>query len=386
MRRWITVPIPIFLIACALAFALFWVFGERAVDEPSSQLKPVSYAGIPGWADDDHAKAFAAFARSCAREGKSGPLTDICRAAAAMGENVDAPAARNFFESRFTPHRYGGGETSGFVTGYFEPELKGARTRSEQFNVPVYAVPGDLVQLYSDETRAARNHQTTAVRETPQGRVAYFDRQEIEQGALDGRGLEILYLENWADAFYMHIQGSGRIELDEGGQVRLGFAAKNGHPYTAIGKALIERGAIAPEKMSMEAVRGWLDANPDEARKLMWLNKSYIFFSERDASESISGPIGAQGVALSPLRSLAVDTSIHAFGTPIWVEVRELDVQGSQGFAHLMVAQDAGSAIKGRERGDIYFGSGAGAGANAGAVRHGAKFTILLPKTVGQGS
>jgi len=367
--------------------------GDRAVDERPSQLIPVSYDAIPSWADDDHAGAFAAFARSCARivklagagKGKGGPLADICEGALALGE-IDRGTARKFFETRFTPNRYGGDEMSGFVTGYFEPELKGARTRSERFSVPVHAVPDDLVQLFSDDTRAARNHQMTAVRETSDGPVAYFDRKEIEQGALAGRGLEILYLEDWADAFYMHIQGSGRVELEGGGHVRLGFAAKNGHSYTAIGKELIERGAIARDKMSMDAVRGWLDANPEDARELMWSNRSYIFFRELGSDQAASGPIGAQGAALTPRRSLAVDTSIHALGTPIWVHAPTLVANEKSGFSQLMIAQDAGSAIKGPQRGDIFFGSGADAGAIAGAVRHRAGFTILLPKTDMPGS
>ena len=389
MPRWITAPVSFIIVACVLAYAQFFVFGDRPVDERLSRLKPVSYDAIPGWADDDHATAFTAFVRSCARivkltgsgKGKAHPLADICKAALALGENTGHATAREFFETRFIPHRYGGDEVSGFVTGYYEPELKGARSRSTRFNVPVYAVPDDLVQLFGDETRAARNHEMTAVRETAQGRVAYYDRKEIEQGALEGRGLEILYLADWADAFYMHIQGSGRVALEGGGHVRLGFAAKNGHPYTAIGKVLIERGAIAPDKMSMDAVRGWLDAHPEDARALMWQNRSYIFFRELGSEQAASGPIGAQGVALTPLRSLAVDTSIHALGTPIWVNAPDLDVNGKSGFSQLMIAQDAGSAIKGPQRGDIFFGSGAAAGAIAGEARHRAGFTILLPKT-----
>lgn len=389
MRRWIKVSIAIIILISTLVYGFFLFVGDRAVDERLSLLKPVSFEAIPLWVNDDHAGAFAAFARSCVRivkraeagKGKVNPLTEICNEALTLGE-IDKDTARNFFETRFTPHRYGGDEQSGFVTGYFEPELKGARTRSERYDVPVYAVPDDLVQLFGDETRAARNHEMTAVRETPSGAIAYYDRKEIEQGALAGRGLELLYLEDRADAFFMHIQGSGRVELESDGHVRLGFAAKNGHSYTAIGKELIKRGEIERENMSMDALRGWLDANPKEARALMWLNRSYIFFRELDSTQGASGPIGAQGVALTPRRSLAVDTSIHAFATPIWVNAPGLE----SGFSQLMIAQDAGSAIKGPERGDIYFGSGKRAGSIAGAVRHKAGFTILLPKINQTGS
>jgi len=245
--------------------------------------------------------------------------------------------------------------------------------------VPVYRVPDDLVQLYPDADRAVRNHEMTYARKTAQGHLPYYERKEIEQGALDGRNLEILYLENWVDAFYMHVQGSARVALEQGGHVRLTFAAKNGHPYTSIGKLLIERGALSLAGMSMAAVRGWLDANPQQARELMWENRSYIFFRELSGQDSSEGPVGAQGVALTPRRSLAADTSIHALGTPVWVNAPELDVHGLSGFRHLMIAQDAGSAIRGEQRGDIFWGSGAQAGDIAGAMRHKAEFIILLP-------
>jgi membrane-bound lytic murein transglycosylase A len=394
MRAWNTAAVFLILFACALAYGLFVLFGDRFVDERPDRLTAASFAAIPGWEDDDHAKSFTIFRRSCerivevagARAGNKNtdkpphPLTEICKAALALGEEVARAAARKFFETHFTPHSYAGDEMAGFVTGYFEPELRGSRTRSDRFSVPVYAVPDDLVQLYPDAERAARNHEMTAGRESPDGLIAYYDRKEIEQGALQGRGLEILYLEDWGQAFYMHIQGSGRVALEQGGHVRLGFAAKNGHSYTAIGKVLIERGAIAPEKMSMDAVRGWLDENPEQARALMWQNRSYIFFREVQGEQAASGPVGAQGVVLSARRSLAVDTSIHDLGTPVWVSAPALDVQGKPSFSQLMIAQDAGSAIKGPQRGDIFFGSGRQAGSIAGATRHKAQFTILLPK------
>lgn len=388
------------MVAVALGVGLVYLAGTRPMDERAPMPVAITYPQIGGWEEDDHSAAFAAFLRSCARivkveEARSSagkgthdphPLIDICRAALALGKNVDSESARAFFETRFTPHRYRSDGSSGFVTGYYEPELKGSRTKSDRFSVPVLKVPEDLVQLFPDSERAMRNHEMTAGRETSDGVVPYYDRKEIEQGALAGRGLEILYLEDWADAFYMHIQGSGRVALDEGGFVSLSYAAKNGYSYTAIGKLLIERGAISREEMSMDAVRAWLEANGQEARKLMWENRSYIFFSELPAGKAASGPIGSQGVALTPLRSLAVDTSIHSFGTPLWVNAPDLDVHGHSGFSGLMIAQDAGSAIKGAQRGDIFFGSGAAAGDRAGVVRHEAEFIILLPNGASSGS
>lgn len=392
MRPWITKPLLIALTGMTLAALALWQ-GTTMRDERSAPLEAIAFSRIAGWADDDHAQAFAAFRRSCARivqvagaRAKGGgdargphPLTKICKAALASEKTLESGAAREFFETHFTPHLYTAGALSGFVTGYFEPEVKGARARSERYSVPVYRPPEDLVQLFPDAERALRNHEMTAGRKTAEGIAPYFDRREIEQGALKGRGLEILYLETWADAFYIHVQGSGRVALEEGGHVRLSYAAKNGHSYTAIGKLLIERGAVSREEMSMAAVRDWLDANPNEARELMWANRSYIFFREASARTGPIGPVGAQGVVLTSRRSLAVDTSIHALGTPVWVNAPELEWHGTRGFAQLMVAQDAGSAIRGAQRGDIFWGSGADAGAIAGATRHRAEFVILLP-------
>lgn len=369
------------------------------MDERATTLNAILFSEILGWADDDHDEAFSAFRHSCeriikidkARAEKDGgsqsqhKLNVICQAALAMGDAVEKNASREFFEKHFIPHRFPGDGLQGFVTGYYEPELKGSRVKSEQYSVPVYAVPEDLVQLFPDSERAKRNHEMTAGRKSGDGMVSYYDRKEIENGALAGRGLEILYLGDWADAFYMHVQGSGRVALEEGGYVRLSYAAKNGHSYTAIGKHLIERGAIAREEMSMEAVRSWLDANGQDARELMWENRSYIFFRELPARQAASGPIGSQGVALTPGRSLAIDTSLHAFGTPIWVNAPDLDVEERSGFSQLMIAQDAGSAIKGEQRGDIYFGSGSAAGDIAGGTRHQAEFILLVPNTGSSG-
>lgn len=376
---------------------LAYLARRPAVDEITPDLKPIAFSQIAGWERDDHGEAFAAFLRSCEKitavdkarraAGNTGkashPLLATCKAGLELGRDADGNVARVFFETHFTPHRYAKEEPGGFVTGYYEPELKGSRKRSDRFAVPVYGVPDDLEQLYPDEERARRNAEMTAGRKAGGEIVPYYDRREIEEGALVGRGLELLWLADAVDSFYMHIQGSGRVVLEEGGYVRLSYAAKNGHPYTAIGKHLMDIGAIEAEKMSMEAVRGWLAANPDKARELMWTNRSYIFFRELPNDADAPGPEGAQGVPLTPLRSLAVDTSIHATGTPVWLDAPGLDLHGEDGFHRLMIAQDTGSAIRGPERGDIFWGSGEAAGALAGSTRHAARFTVLLPRHAG---
>ncbi len=383
------------LAAFFLAFGIYLWTRPAPMVELGPGRTAVSFDEIAGWPDDNHADAFAAFRVSCTRivkradararkktskKSRYAVLEPTCREALGMGESVSDSQARQFFEDHFTPVRFTGDGPDGLVTGYYEPELPGSRTRSDRFNVPVYRVPDDLVQLYSDRERAKRNHQMTAGRKTDDGVVPYFDRREIEQGALEDRNLELLYLDDPVEAFYMHIQGSARIALAEGGHVRIGFAAKNGYPYTSIGKLMIERGTVPRSKMSMKGIRAWMAANPEEAEKLRWENRSYIFFRELPENQAALGPVGAQGVSLTPRRSLAVDTSIHLLGTPIWVDAPKLKSHGQDGFAHLMIAQDAGSAIKGRERGDIFWGSGDAAGSVAGRTKHAAAFTMLLPK------
>ncbi len=365
------------------------------MNERALALESTVYSGIDGWESDDQSQAFAAFRLSCERilqlaearakagNGDAEPhsLREICEAALGSGGKLESTAARAFFEKHFTPYRTSPSSPAGFVTGYYEPELHGARVRSKRFSIPVHGVPRDLVQLAPDAERAARNHEMTYARNTAQGLVPYYARKEIEQGSLDGEGLEILYLENRVDAFFVHVQGSARVALDKGGHVRLAFAAKNGHPYTSIGKLLAARGALRASDISMAVLRAWLEANPRAAREVMWENRSYIFFRELTGKDAIAGPVGAQGVRLTPRRSLAVDTSRHALGTPIWVNASELDVHGRAGFRQLMIAQDAGSAIKGAGRGDIYWGTGAQAGDLAGATRHRAEFIVLLPNS-----
>ncbi|MCH8239573.1 MAG: MltA domain-containing protein [Proteobacteria bacterium] len=393
MRAWIANKPLLIVLFCTLSGALALWRGTISMNERAPALVALAFSGIGGWEHDDHGQAFATFRRSCERivqvagarakagKGDAEPhsLREICEAALVSGEKLENKAARAFFEKHFTPYRTSNSDASGFVTGYFEPELPGARVRSKRFSVPVYRIPRDLVQLIADAERAARNHEMTYARNTAQGHVPYYERKEIEQGALDGAGLEILYLASWTDAFFVHVQGSARVALDEGGHVRLAFAAKNGHPYTSIGKLLVARGVLSKSEMSMAVLRAWLEANPRAAREVMWQNRSYIFFRERTGPDADAGPVGAQGVVLTARRSLAIDTSLHALGTPIWVNAPELDVHGGHGFRQLMIAQDAGSAIKGAGRGDIYWGTGAQAGDIAGATRHKAEFILLLP-------
>jgi membrane-bound lytic murein transglycosylase A len=360
----------------ALAALIALVFWRSGVEHQTISLKPVSFAEIEGWAGDEHEAALAALLKSCRK--KSARDEPACRAALELGDKVDRDAARRFFETNFVPHRVEG-VPPGLVTGYYEPEVSGSRERTGKFQVPVYGRPDDIVQVKPDLFRAFYNDQSSVMRKDGEQLVPYYTRAEIEKGALAGRGLELLYLDDPVELFFMQIQGSGRVRLTDGSWVRLGYAAKNGHSYTSIGKRLLEGGEKPPQGLTMQGLKSWLRADPARGRALMHENKSYVFFAELPRAKAGEGPIGAQGVTLTPGRSLAVDASYHALGTPVFVAAPDLAVEGRP-FRRLMIAQDVGSAIKGPQRGDIFFGTGDAAGAIAGTTKEAARFYILLPK------
>jgi len=347
------------------------------VDIEPINFKAVEFAEIAGWASDAHELAFATLLKSCR---KSGTQTPVCEAALALGDNANRETARAFFEAHYSPHAIEGYSSSGFVTGYYEPEVRGSRERVGAFQIPVYRRPDDLVTLVPDTYRARFNEQLTAMRRDGNEFVPYYTREDIEAGALEGQDLELLYLDDPVELFFLQVQGSGLVRLSDGSTTRLSYAGKNGYPYTSIGKLLVERGELARDAASMDALKAWLRADAERARRLMLENRSYIFFRELWAHEMEAGPIGAEGVALTPGRSLAVDASYHVLGTPIFVAAPGLKDEEGRPFQRLMIAQDVGSAIAGPERGDIFFGSGEVAGALAGSARQDARFFILIPR------
>jgi membrane-bound lytic murein transglycosylase A len=347
------------------------------------------FAAIEGWAGDDHRAAFVAFRRSCPRVIKpqagqegTGPLVDVCKIAVMLPEKLPANEAKAFFEQNFDPWLVKRPATGAMLTGYFEPEVKGSLTQTKHFNTPIYAKPDDLVLV----TRVANKSPTlpaelTAARMAPEGgMVPYYTRQEIEQGALKGRGLEIAYLADPHDAFVMQIQGSGLVRLPDGKGMRIGFAAKNGHPYTSVGKVLIDRGEMQASTASMQSIMEWVKQKGQIGRELMWQNKSYPFFRLLSTSEADEGPQGAMQLALMAGRSLAVDPRYHQLGAPIWISAPELKDTHDKPVRRLMVAHDTGSAIRGPVRGDLFWGSGATAGKIAGRTKHICDFYVLLPK------
>jgi len=363
-------------------------FGAGAV----TAREPVAFAALPGWAEDDHAAALKAFRQSCAAPAGSGPakivdgLAAICVKAQALEPAAvsDKAKARAFFEANFQPFRQHGEQPDGLLTGYFEPELDGALKPDKRFTVPILRRPDDLVDVVPPNERAAANAagKLASMRQTKDGLTPYFTRAEIDAGALKGRGLELLYLDNAVDAYLMHVQGSGSIKLAGGRVMRIGYNGKNGYPFTSAGSVLIKEGIIKREDLTMQSMRAWLEANPKDARRVLEENKSYIFFEEKTLAGGASGPIGGHGTPLSPRRSLAVDPAFHVLGAPVFVVSDGLTADGAANFRHLMIAEDVGSAIKGPERGDIFWGTGQAAGEIAGRTKHRGNIYALLPRGV----
>jgi membrane-bound lytic murein transglycosylase A len=355
-----------------------------------TRFHPVAFSALPHWADDDHSAAFAAFLISARRllhraaEGvqPSTPpaLLDAARRACDLSEpRLSRHDARLFFERVFIPHRVVHGEPHGLLTGYYEPVIEGSREGSGRFTVPVLRRPSDLVNLVAESERGAKAESLTHARRTADGLVPYATREEIDNGALAGLGLELVWLEDPVDAFFLHVQGSGMIALDDGTRLRITYDGKNGHPYTSVGRHVIDAGLFPADKMTLDALKAWLRADSVRGRAAMWQNKSYVFFREL-AGEQAGAALGAMEIPLTDDRSLAVDTRTHALGTPVYVAAPTLlHAGGSDGFHRLMVAQDVGSAIRGPERGDIYFGSGDEAGSKAGRTKHPGNFFVLLP-------
>lgn len=353
-------------------------------------LRPVGFNDLPDWPGSDLASAAQAFRRS-AREiledgsgfrrnaaygGERADWLKLCEAALASNDD------RHFFESHFHAVRVQD-ETrpQGLFTGYYEPLLRGSVTPSPDYPVPVYAKPADLVSFTPDETAATG---LSYGRRLAGIAKPYDTRKQIELGSLQGKADVICWLSDWVDAFFMHVQGQGRVALADGRFIRLSYAGKTGHPYTGIGHILIDQGVAPPEKMSMQVLRDWMRDNATEARKLMWQNKSYIFFQKAEVIDATLGGIGAAKVSLTPCHSLAVDRAWWMFGTPLWIETTFPPEAPESGkiIRRLMIAQDTGSAIKGRVRGDFFWGWGDDATVIAGHMKSAGTMTALLPKAV----
>ena len=358
-------------------------------------MTPLPWSEVYGWADDDQLAALKTFQASCkpilaqrkpVDDGKAlgASLRLPCEAARSVAI-ADAAAARAFFERQFVPLRISKlGDADGFVTGYYEPIIEGSRTRTEVYTVPVYRRPSNLFVRGQSQASLSLPNKGDVFRKIGRRKlVPYYDRGQIEDGAIAGRGLEIVWLKNQTDLLFTQIQGSARVKLDDGGTVRINYEAHNGFPYTPVGRILIERNIIPRDQMSMQRIREWMAANPEGANELRRQNRSYVFFREVQLGDNDEA-VGAQGVPLTPGRSIAVDKNLHVYGTPFFIEA-ELPIETETSktpFRKLMVAQDTGSAIVGPARADIYLGAGAEAGRTSGRFRHPARFVLLLPKSL----
>jgi len=368
---------------------------EFPFEFPGSQYMPVPWSEIAGWREDDPLEAFAAFQASCrpiAAQRKPSTdsktlgdsLRDAC-AAAKSADVSDAAKTRAFFEANFRPLRISRlGEPEGFVTGYYEPIVDGSKTKTDVYTVPVYRRPSNLfVRGYNQASPSLPNSGDVFRKIGRRKLVPYYDRAQIEDGAIAGRGLEIAWLKNQTDLLFSQIQGSARVRMEDGSFIRINYDSHNGYRYTPVGRVLIDRGIIPREQMSMQRIRQYFEENPEAANEVRRQNKAFVFFREVQLSEKDEA-VGAQGVPLTPGRSIAVDKGLHVYGTPFFVE-GELPIEteiSKTPFRRLMVAQDTGSAIIGPARADLYFGAGTEMGRIAGRIKHPAKFVMLVPKSL----
>ncbi|MDX8527201.1 murein transglycosylase A [Mesorhizobium sp. MSK_1335] len=358
----------------------------------SSVFSAKNFGDLPGWGEDHHLDAFTAFRRSAFhapvkayRTGSLGVDFNAFAGAYAEARAVSAPnrsEARSFFERHFVPMLVKAEDGSGLVTGFYEPEVEASPVRTERFVVPLLSRPADLIDIDDDNRPAGMDAYLAFARRTDDGPVEYFDRGAIERGALAGRNLEIAWLAEKVDAFFIHVQGAARLKMTDGRLIRVTYAAKSGQRFTGPGKTLSDLGEIPLEKVTMQSIRAWFKAHPDRVDEILWRNRSYIFFREAGVDDAALGPIAAAKVPLTPGRSVAVDRLLHTFGTPFYVDAPTLTAFDEKPFRRLMIAQDTGSAITGPARGDLFAGSGDAAGEIAGVVRNAADFYALVPRAL----
>ncbi|TNE64162.1 murein transglycosylase A [Celeribacter ethanolicus] len=325
------------------AFAAGLALSAPASFAEDLMARVLSFDDLPEWAVDDHAAALTVFRNTCDLiDGPEWP--QLCQLAARV------PDARAFFELFFRPVLIEDGQEPLF-TGYFEPELRGSRYQTGRYRYPVYRLPPDVVSG-----------------------APYLTRQDIMEGALVGRGLEIAWVDDPVELFFLQVQGSGRIRLENGSVIRIGYAGHNGRDYRSIGKELIRRGVYDAHQVSAKVIQNWVRRNPVEGSELLNFNPSYVFFRELPRLPADKGPIGAMHRSITTMRSIAVDPKFVTLGAPVWIEK-----EGETPLHRLMIAQDTGSAIKGAQRADIFFGTGDLAGEEAGKIRDPGRMIVLLP-------
>lgn len=342
---------------------------------PEKPLQPANWSDLPGWGNDDLASTFDAFAASCRVLERQSLWSGIC----ASARQADRGNLRDWFEANFQPWQLVNpdGNRDGLVTGYYEPVIKGSRKRTRAYRYPVFGVPNDLIVV--DLAEVYPELKGMRLRGRIEGRklVPYYSRAEwTDQQESRRTGSAILWTDDPVDLFFLQIQGSGQVELTNGERLRIGYADQNGYPYRPIGKWLAERGEMKIEQTSMQGIKAWAAAHPDRLQELLNVNPSMVFFRELPLDSN--GPPGALNVPLTPERSIAVDTRVTPLGSPVWLATTQ--PQSDVPLQRLVLAQDTGGAIRGPVRADFYWGSGPGAGAQAGRMKQKGQMWALLPK------
>lgn len=386
------------LMSCVLLSLSLSACKQEAEKEPPADMPPpemklqkTTFDLLPGWGGDDYTHLVQPLVRSCGRilkrkpDDKFGPLEQAgtygdwqgaCEAFAGVAAGT-SDQIKTYLETYFTPYLVSEGDNAqGLFTGYYEASLRGSRQQSEIYAHPLYKRPADLVMVDLGQFRDHLKGERIAGRVINGNLVPYEGRTQIVAGDWPHNDQVLVWVDDAVDAFFLQIQGSGRIVLDDGGEMRAGYAGQNGHPYYAIGRELIKMGELTPETVSMQTIESWLKAHPDQADAIMNTNQSYVFFQELEGE----GPLGGENLALTPLRSLAIDRSKLPYGLPLWVDI-DPPMQGRPRLQQMMVAQDTGGAIRGAVRGDVFWGYGEEAELLAGHMKSAGRYWALLPKT-----
>ena len=345
--------------------------------EYRGKLQGASWSDLPGWGRESLRPSVAAFLQSCQVLDKQDAWKGVCAGAQTLASASERDIAA-FFELNFDPHQVLNADdsVSGMVTGYYEPLLRGSRVRTQHYRYPVYGVPLDLLVIDLASVYPELKHRRLRGRIEGNRVVPYAARADIDRNGNAPNGNEIVWVDDAIEAFFLHIQGSGQVELESGERLRVGYAEQNGHPFRSLGRLLIERREIAPERASMQGIKDWARRNPRKVQEFLNANPSYVFF--RELPRDLSGPIGALGVPLTAERSIAVDPRIVPLGVPVYLATTYPNT--SEPLNRLTVAQDTGGAIAGAVRVDFFWGFGDAAGNQAGKMRQAGRIWVLLPK------
>jgi len=375
----IAILVTFVLTGCGTSVPISPLKQVEPAGKPTGALREVSFASLPGWDADNLQEAWPALLASCSKLAKKPSWTKPCAAAGKISP-VDVKSMRAFFERYFVPHQFIGadGSAEGLMTGYYEPLLRGARKRGGAFQTPIHRKPDDLLKIVPTSEHPDLKDLRLRGRLNGNQIVPYWSRGEIAQSNRMA-GKEILWVDDPVDAFFLHVQGSGQVQLtDTRETVRLAYADQNGHPYKSIGRYLVDQGEISLDQASAQSIKAWFKANPERQQELLNANPSYIFFKEEKLTAPASGPKGALGVPLTGQRSVAVDPNFIALGTPVFISTTH--PASNESMQRLTMAQDTGSAIKGANRIDYYWGFGTGSGEAAGKTKQRVSVWLLLPK------